>query len=105
MKIMKKKTRKAIRKSVSKMVNKHGREIAAGLVGSIASALATLASTEAPDNGGKSNLTKMSKKLSKTLVGDNGPKLSKLTGIAKRSRKSAKRARPLESEGVSQATT
>jgi hypothetical protein len=99
MKIMKKKTRRAIRKSVSKMIDKHGREIAVGLVGSIASALATLASTEGPGNDGKSNLTKLSKRISKTLAGD-GPKLPKLAGI-KSGRKSVKRAKPLEREDLS----
>ena len=48
MKLVKRKTRKAISKSVNKVIKKHGPEVAAGLTGSIASALATLAGTQAP---------------------------------------------------------
>jgi ATP-dependent protease HslVU (ClpYQ) peptidase subunit len=99
MKIMKKKTRRAIRKSVRKLANKHGREIAVGLIGSIASALATLANTEAPGSGGKSNLAKMSKDISKTLNSDRGSKLTKLTGRAKG--RSAKRRKSPEQEELS----
>ena len=69
MKLVSKKTRKAIRKSVSKVIRKQGPAIAAGLVGSIASTLATLANTEAPESKGKSNLAKLSEDVSDKLTG------------------------------------
>ena len=104
MKIMKKKTRRAINKTMRKMINRHGREIAAGLVGSIASALATLAATEAPNADGRSNLTKMSKKISKTVT-DKGRSLSARAGMAKNDRKFAQASKPLERRDVIQPTT
>jgi hypothetical protein len=69
MKLVSRKTRKAIRKSVSKVIRKQGPVIAAGLVGSIASTLATLAKTEAPESRGKSNLAKLSEDVSDKLTG------------------------------------
>ena len=70
MKLVKKKTRKAISKSVGKVIHKHGPAIAAGLAGSIASTLATLAGTEAPGSKGKkSNLAKLSEDVSEKLTG------------------------------------
>lgn len=75
MKIMKRKTRKAIRRSVKKVVKKHGPEVAAGLVGSVASAVATLASTKAPGRKGKqSNLAAMSERVSDALIGESRTK-------------------------------
>lgn len=68
MKIVNRKTRKAIRKSVNKVLKKHGPEFAAGLAGSVASALATLASTQAPGRGKKSNLAAMSERVSDALI-------------------------------------
>ena len=68
MKLMTKKTRKAIRKSVGKVIRKQGPVIAAGLAGSIASTLATLAGTEAPGSKGKSNLAKLSEDVSDKLT-------------------------------------
>jgi NH3-dependent NAD+ synthetase len=67
MKLVNRKTRKAIRKSVKKVVKKHGPKVVAGLAGGIASTLATLASTEAPDAKGKSNLRKAARKVSDAL--------------------------------------
>jgi len=70
MKLMKKKTRKAISKSVGKVIHKHGPAIAAGLAGSIASTLATLAGTDAPGSKGKkSNLARLSEDVSDKLTG------------------------------------
>ena len=67
---MKKKTRKAISKSVGKVIHKHGPAIAAGVAGSIASTLATLAGTEAPGSKSKkSNLAKLSEDVSEKLTG------------------------------------
>ena len=75
MKLVKRKTRKAIRKGVNRLITKHGGEIAAGLAGSIASTLATLASTNAPGTKGpKSNLGKLSEKLVDTLTGKKAKK-------------------------------
>ncbi len=78
MKLVNRKTKKAIQKSVRKVIKKHGPEVAAGLVGSVASTLATLASTEAPRSRGKqSNLAELSTKLSATVAGDKGKKSHK----------------------------
>lgn len=68
MTLMNRKTRKAIRRSVRKVIRKHGPEIIAGLAGAMASAVATLASTEAAGTGGKrSNLGKLSDKVAGAL--------------------------------------
>jgi len=69
-KLVSRKTRKAIRKTVRKAISKHGPEIAAGLVGGVASAIAALASTDAPGTSGrKSNLGKMSEDVSANVFG------------------------------------
>lgn len=71
MKLVTRKTKKAVRKSVKKLIKKHGAEVAAGLVGTAASALATLAGTEAPGaRGKKSNLAELSHRLAATVAGD-----------------------------------
>jgi hypothetical protein len=103
MKIMKKKTRRAINKTMRKMIKRHGREIAAGLVGSIASALATLAATEAPGADGRSNLTKMSKKISKTIT-DKGRNLSARASTAKNARTFTQASKRLERPDVQPTT-
>jgi len=78
MKLVNKKTQKAIRKSVKKVIKKHGPEMAASLAGGIASTLATLASTDAPGTKGqKSNLAKLSRKVSDTVLGEDGKKARK----------------------------
>ena len=59
MKLVKRKTRKAIEKSVRKAMKRHGPAIVAALAGGLASSLATLANTDAPNKGGKSNLADM----------------------------------------------
>src|SRR4051812_34846439 len=70
MKLVKKKTRKAISKRIGKVIHKHAPVIAAGLAGSIASTLATLAGTDAPGSKGKkSNLTKLSEEGYDKLTG------------------------------------
>jgi hypothetical protein len=67
-KLMNRKTRKALRKSVQKVIRKHGPEIIAGLAAAVASAMATLASTEAAGSDGKkSNLGKLSDKVAGAL--------------------------------------
>ena len=103
MKLMNRKTQKAIRKSVKKVIKKHGPEVAAGLVGTVASTLATLASTEAPRSRGKqSNLGELSHKLSATIAGDKGKK-SRKEGRDKVSKKKRQRDETvdLESEETS----
>jgi hypothetical protein len=70
MKLLKRKNRKAIRKSVNKVMKRHGPAIAAAIGGGIASTLAALASTEAPDGKGKSNLAKLSENVSEALTPD-----------------------------------
>jgi hypothetical protein len=77
MKIIDRKTRKAIRKSLRRSLRTHGPVIAAGLVGGVASTLATLASTEAPGTGGKSNLSKFAEKVQGALSGRDDSKLYK----------------------------
>jgi hypothetical protein len=77
MKLVGRKTRKAIRKSVKKIVKKHGGKIATGLASGVASSLATLAKTEAPGTGGKSNLKQASKKVSDMLAGEEGKRSRK----------------------------
>jgi hypothetical protein len=73
--IVKRKTRKAIKKSVKKVIKKHGPKVVAGLAGSIASTLATLASTEAVGSKGrKSNLTALSKRVTDTFTGESDVK-------------------------------
>ena len=68
MKIVSKKTRKALRRSVKKVVKKHGPKIASGLAAGVASSLATLASTTAAGTKGKkSNLTKVSRKVTRQV--------------------------------------
>jgi NH3-dependent NAD+ synthetase len=70
----------AIRKSVRKVIKRHGSEAAVGLAGGVASALATLASTDAPDTKGKkSNLGKLSQQVSKALASDDRKKSRKRT--------------------------
>ena len=69
MKLLKRKTRKAFRKSINKIAKKHGSKIAMGLVGSLASTLATLATTDAPRGHGKrSNLDELSRRLSEAMM-------------------------------------
>ena len=64
MKLINRKTRKAIRKNMKKAINKHGPAIAAGLIGGIASSLATLASTDEPvSSDGKSRLNQFAEKV------------------------------------------
>ncbi len=63
MKLVKRKTRKAIKKSVSKAIDKHGPQIAAAVVGGIASTLATLAGAESSEDPGKSKLTRFAEKV------------------------------------------
>ena len=63
MKLITRKTRKAIRKNLKKAINKHGPAIAAGLVGGLASTLATLASNDELVNDGKSRVGKLSDKV------------------------------------------
>jgi len=73
MKLVKRKTRKAIRKSVKKAINEHGPGIAAAVVSGVASTLATLAGTEAPGKGGKSNLRELSDNVTAAVSGDDEP--------------------------------
>jgi hypothetical protein len=68
-KLMNRKTRKVIRKSLRKVIRKHGPGIITGLAAAAASAIATLASTEAAGTGGrKSNLGKLSEKVAGALA-------------------------------------
>ena len=72
MKIVNRKTRKAIEKTLRKAIKKHGPALAAGLASGIASSLATLASTDAPDNSGKSNLKRLAEKVQGAFKDDVG---------------------------------
>jgi hypothetical protein len=67
MKLVNKKTRKAINKAVSKAMKKHGQTLLAGLLGGLASTLATLAKTDAPGTGGKSNLSLLAENIKEAL--------------------------------------
>jgi hypothetical protein len=67
MKILNKKTRRSLEKTLSKAIKRHAPAIAAGLASGLASSLATLASTEAPDGRGKSNLGKIAEKVQEAL--------------------------------------
>lgn len=104
--IVKRKTRKAIRKSVNKVIKKHGPKIAAGVGGSIASALATLATTEAPSSKGKkSNLAAISRKIADTVAGEDGKSRKKQRarkdGDEKATKREKKRLRQMEQTGES----
>ena len=80
MKLVTRKTKKAVRKSVKKLIKKHGADVAAGLVGTAASALATLAGTEAPRaRGKKSILAELSHQLAATVAGDKVKKSRKVS--------------------------
>ena len=96
MKLVRRKTQKAIQKSLKKAIKKHGPKIAAGLAGGIASALATLANTESPDRGRKSNLAVLSEKLSETVTGkrsdDSRSRAATRKSEGKRAKKRAKGA-------------
>ena len=89
MKLINRKTRKAIRKNLKKAINKHGAAIAAGLVGGIASTLATLAGTDELDNDAKSRVRKLAKKV-RRAVGDNDSRKRSIgkSTVAKRTGKS-----------------
>jgi hypothetical protein len=103
MKLVNRKTQKAIQKSVKKVIKKHGPKIAAGLVGSVASALTTLASTEAARSRGKrSNLADLSRQLAATIADDKGKK-SRKGGRDKVSKKKRQRdeTADLEAERMS----
>jgi hypothetical protein len=79
-KLMNRRTRKAIRKSLRKVIRKHGPEIITGLAAAAASAIATLASTEAAGaDGRKSNLGKLSDKVAGalSLANDKGGRAGK----------------------------
>lgn len=94
MMIVKRKTSKAIRKSVNRVIKKHGPRIAAGLAGGIASALATLASTEAPGRKGrKSNLGALSQQVTDALAGDVSSESRKKGRASKHTKKSGRRAK------------
>lgn len=67
MKLVNKKTRKAINKAVKKAIKKHGQTLAAGLLGGLASTIATLAKTDAPDRSGKSNLGLLAENIKEAL--------------------------------------
>src|SRR3954454_2003515 len=69
MALVNRKTRKAIRKSVKKMIKRHGPQIAAGVVGGIASTLAALSATtdEPGTNGDRSNGGRLLHRISKAL--------------------------------------
>jgi hypothetical protein len=93
--IVKRKTRKAILKSVNKVVKKHGPKVAAGLAGSIASALAALAGTQAPGRKGKkSNLAALSERVS-DAVGE-GSRESRTKADKKKRKHGKKRVREEE---------
>lgn len=68
MKLVSKKTKKAIAKSVRKALKKHGPALAAAIVGSLASTVATLASTEAPRTRGKWNLKDVMDRATKAVA-------------------------------------
>jgi type VI protein secretion system component VasK len=89
MKLMNRKTRKAIRKDLKKAINKHGPAIAAGLVGGIASTLATLANNDELGNDAKSKVSKLSEKV-RRVVGheDSRKRSSTKSKAAKRTGKS-----------------
>jgi hypothetical protein len=70
MKLVNRKTRKAIEKSVRKAMKKHGPALVAALAGGIASSIATLAKTEAPDKHGKSNLANLVDGATASVQGD-----------------------------------
>jgi hypothetical protein len=70
MKLVNKKTRKAINKAVRKAMKKNGPALMAGLAGAFASSLATLAKTDAPGKGGKSNLADLVDRVQHTVAGD-----------------------------------
>jgi hypothetical protein len=97
MKLLKRKTRKALRKSINKIAKKHGSKIAMGLVGSLASTLAALASTDAANGRGKrSNLDELSRRLSEAIVAPLGKKsrreLRAKDNVAKKKTRATKRA-------------
>jgi hypothetical protein len=69
MKLLKRKTRKAIKKQFKKAINKHGPEIAAGLIGGLASTLMTLANTD-EDGSGKTKVGKLAKKVEGAFNGE-----------------------------------
>jgi hypothetical protein len=68
MKLVNKKNRKAINRAVKKAVKKHGQTLVAGLLGGLASTIATLAKTDAPGTGGaKSNLGMLAENIQEAL--------------------------------------
>jgi hypothetical protein len=69
MKLVNRKTKKAIEKSVRKAMKQHGPALIAGLVSGLASTIATLGSTEAPDKPGKSNLADVVDQAKASLTG------------------------------------
>ena len=69
MKLVNRKTKKAIEKSVRKAMMKHGPALVAGLASALASTIATLAKTEAPDARGKSNLADVVDQAKDSLTG------------------------------------
>jgi hypothetical protein len=89
LKLMNRRTRKAIRKSLRKVIRKHGPEIITGLAAAAASAIATLASTDAAaTEGRKSNLGKLSDKVAGALSlandkGQGGGKRRREDGLAR----------------------
>jgi hypothetical protein len=101
-KLLKRKTRKALRKSINKIAKKHGSKIAVGLMGSLASTLATLASTDAPGGHGKrSNLDELSRRLSEAMIAPLDKKSrrdlqSKDKMAKKKTRASKKALRPID---------
>jgi hypothetical protein len=88
-KLMNRRTRKAIRKSLRKVMRKHGPEIITGLAAAAASAIATLASTDAAETEGrKSNLGRLSDKVAGALSlandkGKGGGKRRREDGLAR----------------------
>ena len=92
MKLLNKKTRKQIEKLVRKSMKKHGPALVAGLASALASSVATLAQTEAPRKGGKSNLA--------DIVDQSAGALSK---SAKKSRGGRKRKHEAQAAGESRA--
>ena len=69
MKLVNRKTRKAIEKSVRRAMKRHGPALMATLVSGLASSLATLAATDAPDRRGKSNLADKLEQATDSLTG------------------------------------
>lgn len=74
MKLINRKARKAIDKSLRKAVKRHGPALMAGLASGLASSLATLAKTEAPGKGGKSNLASIVERFQEALAESTGQK-------------------------------